>query len=184
MGFQLSEMQKTQIEEWAQAYYDDLYRWAKYKTGNREMAEDLVQDTFMAAWRGYHNFKGASSPKSWLFQILHHKIADHFRKSYRSPVQLNINTVFDSYGNWETNGLESEWESPNLMDNEEFTEHLDSCISVLPEKWAKIIGDKFLHLKKTEIICKENQISTTNYWQIIHRAKLMLKRCMEKFFTQ
>lgn len=177
------------VEKWVQIYYRDLFVWAKYRTGNTPVAEDLVQDTFLAAWKGFNNFKSDGSPKSWLFQILNHKIADYFRKSYQLPLQinpteaqLNVASLFDAYGNWQPNGFEKNWESPNLMDNMDFTNHLSTCIGNLPEQWATIITDKYLNGKKSEIICQENNISTTNYWQIIHRAKLILKNCLEKFF--
>lgn len=192
MTTQQSEKRKNQIvETWVSSYYKELFVWARYKTSDVLLAEDLVQDTFMAAWKGFSSFKGDSNPKTWLFQILHHKIADHYRKSYQSPInknaydaQIKVTSLFDDFGNWEPNGFEKNWNTPNLMDNEAFNLHFEACISHLPDQWASIITDKYLIGKKSDIICQENQISTTNYWQVIHRAKLMLKKCLEKFFIE
>jgi len=58
-----------------------LYRYALPRVNDGEVAKDLVQDTFLAAWRNYDNFKGEISEKNWLFTILKNKIIDHFRKS-------------------------------------------------------------------------------------------------------
>jgi RNA polymerase sigma-70 factor (TIGR02943 family) len=192
MNPQLSEKEKNNIfENWVHCHYKELYTWARHKTGDSSLAEDLAQDTFLSAWKGYSNFKGDSNPKTWLFQILNHKIADHFRKSYKSVIKttvseakLEVASLFNAFGNWESNGFEKKWDTPNLMDNEDFITHFGDCIGHLPDQWAKVIADKYLLGKKPAIICQENQISTTNYWQLIHRAKLMLKKCLEKFFVE
>lgn len=192
MPSQLSDKEKNNtVENWVQCHYRELYTWARFKTNDTSLAEDLVQDTFLSAWKGYSNFKGDSNPKTWLFQILHNKIGDHFRKSYKSPVEttvseakLEADSLFDSFGNWEPNGFEKRWDTPNLMDNEDFKAHFGSCLGHLPEQWAVIITDKYLVGKKSSLICQENKISTTNYWQVIHRAKLRLKKCLEKFFLE
>ncbi|MFC0264364.1 sigma-70 family RNA polymerase sigma factor [Fontibacter flavus] len=192
MTSQQNEKLKTPvIEKWVKDYYKDLYIRARFKTGNSALAEDLVQETFLSAYRGYSKFKGESSPRTWLMQILHNKIADHFRKKYKSPIdtkladsQYEVTSHFDSFGNWEPNGYEKNWESPHLLDNEDFNLHFSTCIGHLPDQWSGIIMDKYIRGKKTDLICQENQISTTNYWQVIHRAKLMLKKCLERYFKE
>ena len=73
------------IKTWVEAYSDKLYSWCLHKTSSKEIAEDLVQDTFMAAFQAINKFEGKSDPKTWLFSILNNKIADHFRRLYRNP---------------------------------------------------------------------------------------------------
>ena len=74
------------IRSWVNVYSDKMYSWALYKTNSKETAEDLVQETFMIAFQSFDRFEGRSDPKTWLFGILNHKIADHFRKIYRQTV--------------------------------------------------------------------------------------------------
>ncbi|MET3114193.1 RNA polymerase sigma factor (sigma-70 family) [Pedobacter sp. CG_S7] len=62
------------IETWVKLYINSLYRWALIKTSEKEKAEDLVQDTFLAAYQQLENFNGKSSPKTWLLAILNNKI--------------------------------------------------------------------------------------------------------------
>src|SRR5437899_11753189 len=57
-----------------------LYRYALVRVRKPEVAEDLVQETFLAAVRGYEKVGGRSSERSWLVGILKNKIVDHFRK--------------------------------------------------------------------------------------------------------
>lgn len=68
------------ISSWVHRFSDDLYAWALHKTNHKEIAEDLVQDTFLAAFHHLDSFKAESSPKTWLFRILNNKIIDFYRK--------------------------------------------------------------------------------------------------------
>jgi len=78
------------LENWLNDYSDDLFSWAHYKTSSKEIAEDLVQDTFLAAYKKMESFKGKSKPKTWLFSILNNKIIDHYRKSARTTKKQSI----------------------------------------------------------------------------------------------
>ena len=86
---------KAKIEDWFHKYSDDLYGWAYHKTSSKEVAEDLVQETFLSAVKGSKNFQNRSNPKTWLFAILNNKIIDYYRKKAKSASVMNdwnINT--------------------------------------------------------------------------------------------
>jgi RNA polymerase sigma factor (sigma-70 family) len=68
---------------WVDQYGDDLYRYALSRIGQPEVAEDVVQDTLLAAIKGLGRFDRRSSEKTWLLSILKRKIADHFREQFR-----------------------------------------------------------------------------------------------------
>jgi RNA polymerase sigma-70 factor (ECF subfamily) len=74
-------------DTWVDQYGDALFRFAFFRTRDRVIAEDLVQETFLAALQSKERFKGQSSEKTWLFSILKHKIIDHFRKN--KPDRMN-----------------------------------------------------------------------------------------------
>lgn len=176
---------------WVEAYSDKLYSWALYKTGSKEIAEDLVQETFLAACESVEKFRGKSEPKTWLFGILNNKIADHFRKVYRNQ-EINhqenkgfFKEFFDENGDWLIKERPKAWENDeHLLDNGEFVKVLQVCLKELPDAWYSAIQLKFIEQKKGEIICQELQITTTNFWQILHRAKLQLRKCLQlKWFT-
>ncbi|MDT8410837.1 MAG: sigma-70 family RNA polymerase sigma factor [Vicingaceae bacterium] len=180
----------VQITDWVNHYSDDLYSWAYHKTSNKELAEDLVQETFMAAFKGVDNFEGNSSPKTWLFRILNNKIIDYYRQKKNfnhtsideNESIKNTDKLFDENGHWETPTSFSDKEE-HLLDNPDFNKILKKCIDILPENWAFAIRYKYIVDKSAVEICKELNISTSNYWQIIHRAKLQLKVCLEKNWT-
>ena len=90
------------------------------------------------------------------------------------------NSFFNSGDNWNTNGLEEAWENEShLLDNESFTQIMDICMEDLPSKWRMAILSKFILDKDAGLICQDLNITKSNYWQVIHRAKLMLKKCLE-----
>ena len=172
------------IKCWVELYSDQLYTWAYYKTSDSETAEDLVQETFLAAVYSFQKFEGKSEPKTWLLSILKNKIADHFRKAYRSNVNntVSFSEFFDGNEDWITNQRPQQWkedDEQHLLDNHDFKKTLTQCLEKLPANWKASIVLKFMEEKDSNEICQELEISPTNYWQILHRAKLQLRKCLE-----
>jgi RNA polymerase sigma-70 factor (ECF subfamily) len=169
---------------WVQSYSDSLYSWALHKTSNKETAEDLVQETFLVAVKSFEKSKGDSNPKTWLFSILNNKISDHYRKSYRMPVVNNdtiLNIFFENSERWRKDQMPQKWtdDTDNLLDDVEFKQELDNCLKKLPPNCFSAIQLKFIEEKKGNVICQELGISDTNFWQILHRAKLQMRKCLE-----
>lgn len=187
---------KESVIEWVNQYGDELFSWALFKVGDKQIAEDLVQETFMSAVLSVTSFEGKSHPKTWITSILNNKIIDHYRKekSHKAQsVSLSVDqaegitdTMFDANDNWTNNGMESLWvQEENLLDNQDFNIVFDLCINDLPPAWQLSISAKYFSQKETKEICQELGITTTNYWQVIHRAKLLLKKCLEqKWFSR
>ena len=180
------------LSSWVQQFGDELFSWAYFKTSDQVLAEDLVQDTFMAALQAMEKFQEKSSPKTWLFAILNRKITDFYRKKRRISLQSlgamerdrkaeNPDHLFDRYGNWRKEHRPKNWETDDsqLPDQPEFQETLQACLNKLPSRWLSVIESKYLKEKEGKEISLELGISTANYWQILHRAKLQLRSCLE-----
>jgi RNA polymerase sigma-70 factor (TIGR02943 family) len=190
-------MENTSIvlKEWVELYTSEMLSWAVYKTSDQQTAEDLVQETFLAAFQAYHTFENKSKPKTWLFGILKNKIIDHYRKSFKTSTSTIEQTedeqgiqlygfLFDTNGHWKKEKSPQEWSNSSieLLDNPEFNNVLIICLNKLPIHWHAAIKLKYMEDKDATYICKELDISTTNYWQIIHRAKLQLRSCLENYW--
>lgn len=180
------EISTTELTEWVRLYTKELYAWAFRKTSDRELSEDLVQETFLAAAEGIASFKKESQPKTWLYGILKNKIAEHYRKSLRQNITTTlpsdeIATFFAASGRWEKSARPQAWpgETGHLTDLPAFNKVFDGCIEHLPAVMNACIRLKFLDEKKGEQICQELGLTSTNYWQLIHRAKLRLRDCLE-----
>lgn len=74
----------TLFNEMATQHLDALYRTALRLTGRSQDAEDLVQETYLRAWRSLHTYRPGTNPKAWLFRILHNAHIDRFRTSSRT----------------------------------------------------------------------------------------------------
>lgn len=70
-------------------------------------------------------------------------------------------------------------EDTPLLDKPEFRQTLQDCMYKLPSKWRSIIELKHLEEKEGKDICQHLGLSSTNYWQILHRTKLQLRSCLE-----
>lgn len=175
------------IEDWVYQYSDDLYSWAIKKTRSKELAEDMVQDTFISCFKSFDSFEHRSNPKTWLIAILNNKIIDYYRKNNKmSFISSEINSItladsqFDKYNFWVDNDIQNFWnDETSLKENKKFEEQLKNCLNDLPEKWNLALTYKYMTDKKAADICQELDITATNYWQIVHRAKLLLKKCLE-----
>jgi len=177
-------MGNNDLTNWVNEFTGGLYKWAYYKTSSAETAEDLVQETFLVAAEKFSSFKGDSSPKTWLFAILNHKIIDYYRKKVKMPVGIEsgvISNYFDEHGSWQKEKRPNDWqdEENHLLDNNEFQKVLQKCLDALPEQWNMCVKLKYLTKKNSDDICQKLGIAPTNYWQIVHRAKLQLRNCVE-----
>lgn len=179
------------LNYWVEEFSDSLYSWAYHKTNSKETAEDLTQETFISAFKGFDKCKNKEQPKTWLFSILNHKIIDHYRDSakktehhkiiYEESISNSLNGLFEASGSWteDASALISNGEQ-HLLDTPEFNDVLANCIADLPENWRMAVISKYILEKKGEEICQELDITPSNYWQLVHRAKVMLKVCIEK----
>jgi RNA polymerase sigma-70 factor (TIGR02943 family) len=187
---EIKDNTKIVLEKWVNQFSDELYAWALHKTSSKETAEDLVQETFLSAFHKIDTFQGKSQPKTWLFSILNNKIIDYYRLNARTTKQnfrLTENSglelsdgLFNQYGCWKNNDLNPLWDQDEeLLDNPEFNTTFENCMEELPTKWKLAINSKYLSQKNASEICQELEISVSNYWQMVHRAKLLMKKCLE-----
>jgi len=173
---------------WVEQYGDYLFRYALMRVRNREQAENLVQETFLAALKARKSFSGRSMERTWMIGILKHKIVDEFRKTFREkPV-----SSFQMDDEQTTDGFYDAMEKPQkypkdwmaapeaLLNSKEFWEILKGCMAKLPERTAAAFSMRELDDMDTGEICKELGITPTNLWVILHRARLQLRACLEQ----
>ena len=184
-----------QPERWIERYSDALYGYAVARVSKTEIAEDLVQETFLSALKGRDGFMGNASEKTWLTAILKRKIIDYYRKkSTQSELSILdkdskdgfMNHFFDSdgssEGHWTGNAAPAGWKGDfeTGVEADEFNHILKGCLDKLPEKTASVFVLKNMEDLDSEEICKELGISPSNYWVLMHRAKLQLRECIQK----
>lgn len=155
---------------------------------DNDLAEDVVQETLLAAMQGADGFSGRSSLKTWLTGILKHKIVDVIRKRSREPAVSSLaeeielddfDAFFDDAGHWEH--PPSAWGDPEAaVSRGEFFDVMSFCLDRLPANTARVFMMREVMELDTDEICKTLSISSTNLWVILYRARMALRQCLEQ----
>lgn len=186
-------------QQWLLRFGDELYRFALGRVADAATAEDLVQETLVSALDALDSFRGQASERTWLFVILKRKIIDHYRRQARSPfmpLALTPDQAPEAEffrpadGHWRPEQYPSRWEVGDegrgdlRLEQQEFQQILQSCQQRLSPQQLAVFMLRFVEELPAEDICQELAISSSNYWVIVHRAKLYLRRCLEKNWFQ
>jgi RNA polymerase sigma-70 factor (ECF subfamily) len=165
-----------------------LLRVAMLQLRDNDLAEDVVQDTLLAALQGATGFSGRSSLKSWLTGILKHKIVDAIRRKAREPAfatfeeesQLDdFDALFDDTGHWEN--PPADWGDPeSQLSRQQFFDIVQFCLEKLPPNTARVFMMREVMELTGDEICKELTITSTNLWVILYRARVALRQCLEQ----
>lgn len=170
---------------WLQEHGDYLFRYARRRLYTDELAEDAVQETLLAALKAHRQFVGGSSERTWLTGTLKHKIVDLIRSQAREVTASggdgdadDWEALFDQSGHW----LETfrDWGNPESeLEKSRVRLALDECFRRLKPALARIFSLRELSGLSNEEICKELDISATNAWVMLHRARLFLRECLD-----
>ncbi len=173
-------------QKWVDLYGDQLYRYAFARVQNRMVAEDLVQETFLAALDRGDDFEGRSSEKTWLTAILKHKIIDYFRKLGKEQSmdlaqdhQKQLDDFFHENGSWKEKPEKWDATPGELLDQKEFWKVLWGCLSELSERMRMAFKLREMEGLGCDEICKILGVSSSNCWTMLHRARMLLRRCLQ-----
>ncbi len=174
-------------EQWLQLYGDILYRYGVARVRDPGLAEDLVQETLLAALKARRNFAGDASVQTWLIGILKHKIIDYFRKVSRERTQQydedliaeHHENFFDPQGGWQIDL--SIWAKPDKsLEQDQFLLVLQQCLDHLPPRMAQLFLLRELEGMSSEEICEVMSISTlNNLWVMLSRIRVRLRHCLD-----
>jgi RNA polymerase sigma-70 factor (ECF subfamily) len=171
---------------WVDRYGDAMFRFALSRVGRQEVAEDLVQETFLAAWRARESFDGRSSFSTWLGGILRRKIADHYRQQGRDRVVSDVEAsdqqgpIFNNKGKW-LDAITNWEDSPEqLAQDTEFWHVMADCMSNLPSHLAEAFQLREMRMASPEEVAPAMGITPKNLSVRLHRARLLLRRCLDQ----
>ena len=176
---------KLNPSKWVDLYADYLYNYTISRVNDTIIAEDLVQDTFLAGLKSAENFKGEAAERTWLISILKRKIIDHYRKinsnKGKAEVKMDLNFDSEQEGSWLEQKVADNYDlnAEDALQNKELGLAIQDCLTKLPKKQAEVFIKKTIQGMDTEDICKELNITASNLWVIIHRARTTLMECLE-----
>ncbi len=164
-------------------YGDYLFRYALLRIRDHSAAEDLVQETLVAALRSRDRFVGRSSFRTWLVAILKRKIMDALDHTRRERSTANcsemdtLDVLFDDSGKWRS--PPPVWADPGIaMEKAEFWEVFHRCLAKLPLSQGQAFALRELEELTTEEACGFLNITGGNFRILLHRARLGLWRCL------
>ena len=188
-----SEGHLLEPQSWVERYGDYLFNYAVVRVNDREKAEDLVQETFLAGLKAKDRFLGKSSERTWLTSILKRKVIDIYRKQYSSKessldayeIDVSDGDFYRSEDPFKGHWLEGK--GPNSysllpegeMEQEELARFIQLCIEALPQNLAAAFIMKMVDEEDSDTICKELGITPSNLWVMLHRARLRMRNCLE-----
>lgn len=168
---------------------DYLFRWALFRTRDTRIAEDLVQETFLAALQAQDHYQGRSSERTWLVGILKHKIMNYFHKAsrersvqYDEEIHEEAESPFDAQGNWQsplTGPKEWGCDPSQILEQKEFWAIFSRCLEGLPPRLANAFSLREIDDLDSKEICKILNVSATNLGVMLFRARSRLRRCLE-----
>ncbi len=174
---------RKNIDRLVNEHAEVLYAYALVRLGRQDIAEDIVQETLLAALQSWEQFAGQSSERTWLIGILRHKILDFFRRD-RSGQEMDEeiwrSEFFDKSRHWQDKLLDWEGDPEALAENTEFWQVLQGCLRELSEIMARAFVLREMEGMSCEEVCQHLAITPTNLWARLHRARLQLRRCLQK----
>jgi RNA polymerase sigma-70 factor (ECF subfamily) len=177
---------------WVDDHGDFLFRYAIVRLRNETLAEDVVQETLLSAIQSMGSYAGRAAERTWLTGILKHKIIDHYRRSSREvpldPSETDL-SEFDPLferqdefkDHWSDTLSPRIWNrSPDeALQENEFFGVLENCMMKLPERVANVFSLREMNGLDTNEICEILSVSASNFWVMMHRARMSLRRCIE-----
>ena len=178
---------------WVDEHGDYLFRYAMLRLRDESRAEDIVQETLLAAIQSMSLYSGKATERTWLTSILKHKIVDHYRKTLKEqPLETGDGDLLSEVeqfferddiwdGHWNNKLQPHEWNmSPEMTYQEsEFFTVFQNCLSKMPERVASVFMLREMDGLESSEICEILKVSTSNFWVMMHRARLTLRRCIE-----
>jgi RNA polymerase sigma-70 factor (TIGR02943 family) len=183
----LAEPQCSDPTEWVEAHGDYLYNYAFGQVRDASDAEDLVQETFLAALKARHRFNRHASERTWLVSILRHKICDHFRRKCREhpPGHDDVKNQqrFDRSILW-VHETAAECISPSRrIDLNDFRASLESALRQLPPRIAQVFAMYEMEEYASADVCSRMNISEQNLWTMVHRARKRLRELLPNWWN-
>lgn len=167
---------------WVDQYGDCLYRFAVSRLRDGEAAEEVVQETFVSALRHADQYSGKGSERGWLMGILKRKIIDLIRVRNRA-VSLEgsdpSDALFDQSGRWRAEIRRADKHRLASLEREDFWRIFRQCMKGLSRQHADVFTLREIENQTTEEICRTLEITSSNLWVILYRARLKLSSCMK-----
>lgn len=170
---------------WVNKYGDMFYRYALSRLNDHQAAEDVVQETFLGAFKSKDAFRRESEEATWMTSILRRKIVDVIRKRESTrrncPSEEKVEVSHCSEDQCLTVFGASFSQSPaSRLTDAEFVQVVENCLLTIPKSQADVFVLRELEQKDPEEICELLGITRKNLWTRLYRARVALGSCINQ----
>lgn len=153
-----------------------LGRQARRMTRNHTDAEDLVQETMMRAYAGFHSYRQETNANAWLCQILHNTLISGYRKRQSRVVEVLLGDAFD----WHLGSLATNWGAGQRAAEEEALDRLPdpqvkAAMEALPESFRKVVYYADVHGYRGPEIARITKCPSGTVTSRLARGRLRLR---------
>ena len=167
----LTQGDSAAVAEFVERYTDDVYRFVYHQVGGgAQDAEDIVQETFVAALKAIHRFRGDSKLRTWLFSIASHKVADMYRRAGRRPKIVPLDVA---------SSLHAKDPYPEqVVEHREARQRVRQALLQLPPHYRTALVLKYVQDMRVREICQVMQRSEKSVESILGRARRLLSKIL------
>lgn len=181
-------MSTTDPATWVDAYGDRLFRYALSRVRYTGSAEDLLQETFLAALKSRDRYKGESSELTWMTGILRNKIFEFYRRQAKdvpllpSDEELAVERDFFSGRHWSVPPRDWGGEPARKAESAEFSAALRLCLGALSENVARAFILREMEGLAPKDAALALDVELSHLAVLLYRARMRLRRCLERSF--
>lgn len=170
-----------------------LYGYAYSRVKNHHLAEDLVQETMISAWKSWDSFQGGSTVQVWLIGILRHKLLDQWRSDARKPQTQSldaeeqrhpVSTIFDDHGNWTidpNHGAQAMLQSPDVAaQNADLRKFIALCMAKLPQRLLLLFQAREVDELSITEAAEAAGVTSGSAAVLLTRARHSLRLCLQE----
>ncbi len=178
-------------------YHGPLLRFARLFVGNAAVAEEVVQDTWLAVLKGLPAFEGRSALKSWIFGILANRAKSRAVREKRTIAFSELSAPgsesepavdpdrFTSAGAWSTPPRRWNEDTPEaLLLHREALGVVEQAITALPAAQRAVVTLRDVEGFGAAEVCNILEISETNQRVLLHRARSRLRAALERYMVE
>lgn len=153
-------------------YTDMLFNYALYLSGNREQASDLLQDTYLKAFRFFDKFEKGTNAKAWLYRIMKNTFINEYRRTHRQPEIVEFDEQISPYQMAPSSSGMNDLR--DMMESRMFDDEMAGAIAALPEKFKSVVVLRDLEEMPYEEIAEVLAIPIGTVRSRLHRARSIL----------
>lgn len=173
----------AEFERDAIPHMDALFNYALRMTGDSDDANDLIQETYLKAFRFFDKFERGTNCKAWLFRILRNTYINTYRKNKKEPEKVDYDEIENYFENIKSNSTDSSHLEKDIFDNL-LDDELSGAISSLPEDFRTVIILSDIEGFSYEEIADFVDCPVGTVRSRLHRARKMMFTKLHKYASE